>query len=119
MADTTAPRSQLGMTESKTSDIEWLPVCCTGRALRPCRVLTKGLNLNSIRGNNQSNPDCGILLRRNAMDSPKMSISKKGKKLEGTILDSRIKRQAMQGLNGWGRDWEGLIKNILGTIGAV
>ena len=68
-ADTGAPRDQLGLTRGKTNDIERLPVCC--------RLLTKELNLNSISGNNQSDPDCRVLLRRNAMDSPKISVSKK------------------------------------------
>ena len=60
------------------------PVCDSGEHTSPVQCSYPNFCLNSIRGNNCRDPDCGKLHNRNYMDSSKVSTSRT-RKLKETI----------------------------------
>lgn len=61
------------------------PVCYSGEYTSPVRCSYPSFCLNSIRGNNRRDPDSGKLHNRNYVDSSKMSMSRRTRKLKETI----------------------------------
>ena len=61
------------------------PVCDSGEHTSPVQCSYPSFCLNSIRGNNCRDPDCGKLHNRNYVDSSKVSTSRRTRKLKETI----------------------------------
>ena len=65
--------------------MKWPPMCYSGEHTSPVQCSYPSFCLNSIRGNNRRDPDCGKLHNRHYVDSLKMSMSRKTRKLKETV----------------------------------
>lgn len=65
--------------------MKWPPMCYSGEHTSPVQCSYPSFCLNSIRGNNRRDPDCGKLHNRHYVDSSKMSMSRKTRKLKETV----------------------------------
>lgn len=109
----------LARLNSRTSDMKWLPTCCNGKCTPPSSVLTKEFNLNSMRINNQRDPDCAQSTIEKAWILHKKVNVKRDQKTGRNYSTFKDNKKDMQCSI---LDWCGageITKNLLETIGVI